>query len=34
MNTGMPIRSPRASASARSRLFAETPPAMPALTAP
>ena len=31
MKTGMPSRSPRAIASRRSRLFADTPPAMPML---
>src|SRR5690348_13924273 len=33
-NTGSPSRSPRAAASRRSRLFADTPPAMPMLRAP
>ena len=33
-NTGMPARSPRAMASARSRLLADTPPAIPMLRAP
>ena len=34
MNTGVPSRSPRARASARRRLFADTPPAIPTLAAP